>query len=53
MLVDFIITIEVEDDLEFEVTKKQAAEFDRILLDIEEVIGKTEYCLDDSKWEAL
>lgn len=52
MLIEFILSIEVDDDdISSETTRKQAKAFDEMLADMEEVIGKSEFGLDDSKWE--
>ena len=51
MIVEFTVSIEVEDDLPVKETMKQTRDFDTILSDMEEVVGKKGYSLNDSRWE--
>lgn len=50
MLIEFTIRVEVEKD---ELTEDMYDGFDKILSNIEEVIGKESLTLDDSSWEEV
>lgn len=50
-LVTFTISIEVEDDGLTRYSKEEQELFDKMLSDMEEVVGKSPFTLDDSYWE--
>mgnify|MGYP001457117765 CR=1 FL=1 len=50
MLIEFTVRVEVEKD---ELTEEMYEGFDKILSDMEEVIGKESLTLDDSLWEEV
>jgi hypothetical protein len=50
MLVEFCIIIEVTGD---EVTPEHKEALDKIQSNLEEVIGKSEYCLDNAEWSEI
>ena len=52
MIITFTVSIEVEDKITLSETMKQAADFETILSDMEEVVAKKGYSLNDSEWEA-
>jgi hypothetical protein len=52
MLITFTVSIEVEECITLKESQVQAKDFDQILSDMEELVAKKNYDLDDSRWDA-
>lgn len=47
-IVEFVITVEIDED-----TVKQEAKLDQMLSDMEEVVGKASFSVDESYWRLI
>jgi hypothetical protein len=52
MVIEFTVSIEVDDVVETKVATNQAKQFDEMLSSMEEIVGKAGFSLNASNWEA-